>query len=270
MWSNAARWNGPKADEPRRGTPDSDAIARIGSGPARNSGYSPAGAQAAGSSRTLPLASPPFRRGCHPPPERGGAVVGPNEPSARTPEVPKTGRAAPNSPGWSRPAIETVEEHSSRRPHRSGRTPPTFRCGGAPRAIARIEMDVREWQRCVVGKVLQSPEITLDPGAGAGRIAIKLIAGARSGRLLPAPPWSSGGGLPSRTARSSRAGHLRRTVSRAAGEWKTWHVQINVQKLPACLPLPRAQPRSSPNGLGHAMSWARRPLLDATAPGLYC
>ena len=181
MWSNAARWNGPKADEPRRGTPDSDAIARIGSGPARNSGYSPAGAQAAGSSRTLPLASPPFRRGCHPPPERGGAVVGPNEPSARTPEVPKTGRAAPNSPGWSRPAIETVEEHSSRRPHRSGRTPPTFRCGGAPRAIARIEMDVREWQRCVVGKVLQSPEITLDPGAGAGRIAIKLIAGARSG-----------------------------------------------------------------------------------------
>ena len=107
---------------------------------------------------------------------------------------------------------------------------PRISGGGTPRAIARIEVDVRDWQRCVVGKVLQSPEITLDPGAGAGRIAIKLIAGVRSGRLLPAPSWSDGGGPPSRTARSSRAGHLIETLRRPVRQWKTWHVQIHVQK----------------------------------------
>ncbi len=54
---------------------------------------------------------------------------GPEDRSRRTP-----------SWRWSRPAIETVEERSSRRPHRSGLDSAHVHVdGGAPRAIARIE-----------------------------------------------------------------------------------------------------------------------------------
>lgn len=84
-------------------------------------------------------ASPPFRRGCHPPPEREQeSRPGRESRWQAMPERTETGRAAP-SEGRNTTEIRIVEEHSSRRPDpRSGLRPRTG--GGTPRAIARIEV----------------------------------------------------------------------------------------------------------------------------------
>jgi len=84
-------------------------------------------------------ASPPFRRGCHPPPEREQESRPGRESRRRaTPERTETGRAAPNE-GRTATEMRIVEEHSSQRPTpRSGLRPRTG--GGTPRAIARIEV----------------------------------------------------------------------------------------------------------------------------------
>jgi hypothetical protein len=84
-------------------------------------------------------ASPPFRRGCHPPPEREQESRPGRESRWRaTPERTETGRAAPSA-GRTTTEIRIVEEHSSQRPILwSGLRPRTG--GGTPRAIARIEV----------------------------------------------------------------------------------------------------------------------------------
>ena len=84
-------------------------------------------------------ASPPFRRGCHPPPEREQeSRPGRESRWQAMPERTETGRAAP-SEGRNTTEIRIVEEHSSQRPTLwSGLRPRTG--GGTPRAIARIEV----------------------------------------------------------------------------------------------------------------------------------
>ena len=89
--------------------------------------------------RTPSGASPPFRRRCHPPPEREKrSRPGTTSRRRTTLERTETGRAAPNE-GGTRPELRIVEEHSSQRPILwSGLRPRTG--GGTPRAIARIEV----------------------------------------------------------------------------------------------------------------------------------
>ena len=94
--------------------------------------------------------------------------------------------------GRPRPDPEIVEEHSSRRPS-PGRTPPTPIVAGTPRAIARIE-SARDWQRYVVGKVLQSPGIPEDPDAGAGLVTATAV-GARAGEPAARSTTERGGRL---------------------------------------------------------------------------
>ena len=95
----------------------------------------------------------------------------------QSPERTETGRAAPKR-GAEATGSRTVEERSSRRPS-PGRTPSTDGWRYASRD--RTHRSARDWQRYVVGKVRLSPRTAEDPGAGAGGVATRKVAGARVG-----------------------------------------------------------------------------------------
>ncbi len=141
-------------------------------------------------------ASPPFRRGCHPPPEheresrpgrdsRRRAIARTNRNRSR--RAPSEGRRRP-------------DHGPSRSVPRDGRLPAGLRPrmgGGTPRAIARIEVRAigsAMWlERCGCRRGPQRIS-----GAGAGGVATRKVAGARVGRLLPSPIWSAGATRPAR------------------------------------------------------------------------
>ncbi len=126
-------------------------------------------------------ASPPFRRGCHPPPEREQESRPGRESRRRaTPERTETGRAAPNEGRNTTEIADRRGAFLATTDPRSGLRPRTG--GGTPRAIARIEVRAIG-SAYVVGKVLLSPQAAEDPGAGAGGVATIKVAGARAGEL---------------------------------------------------------------------------------------
>jgi len=137
-------------------------------------------------------ASPPFRRGCHPPPEREQESrpgresrwqAMPNEPKPVAPRPVK---------GGTRPRYG-----SSRSIPRNDRspvgTPSTHWWRYASRD--RTHRSARDWQRYVVGKVPLSPQAAEDPGAGAGGVATIKVAGARAGELAAGSVIEPGGRL---------------------------------------------------------------------------
>ena len=138
-------------------------------------------------------ASPPFRRGCHPPPEREQESRPGRESRRRaTPERTETGRAAPNE-GGPRPELRIVEEHSSQRPILwSGLRPRTG--GGTPRAIARIEVRAIGSAMWLVRCCCRHRPQRI-PGAGAGGVAAIKVAGARAGELAAGSTIEPGGRL---------------------------------------------------------------------------
>jgi hypothetical protein len=107
-------------------------------------------------------ASPPFRRGCHPPPERE-----------------QESRPGPDS---RRRAIARTNRNRSRRAHARGRRRPDHgpsrsvprndrspvglrpRNGWRYASRDRTHRSARDWQRYVVGKVRLSPRTAQDPG----------------------------------------------------------------------------------------------------------
>ncbi len=136
-------------------------------------------------------ASPPFRRGCRPPPEREReSRPGTTSRRRATPERTETGRAAPNEDG-TRPSCG-----SSRRIPRDDRPPVGLRPrpGGGHASRDRTHRRARDWQRYVVGKVLQSPQIPEDPDAGAGLVTATAV-GARAGEPAARSTIERGGRL---------------------------------------------------------------------------
>ncbi len=124
-------------------------------------------------------ASPPFRRGCHPPQVSGReSRPGRLEPSASNATTNRNRSCRPQGEG------QATTEIPDRRGAFLATTDPRSDSAhalvaGTPRAIARIER-ARDWQRYVVGKVLQSPRIPEDPDAGAGLVTATAV-GARAG-----------------------------------------------------------------------------------------
>lgn len=156
-------------------------------------------------------ASPPFRRGCHPPPEREQeSRPGRDSRQRESPDEP--GPVAPRpSEGRRRP-----DHGPSRSVPRDGRIPAGLRPrlgGGTPRAIARIEKRAIGSAMWLVRCCCRRGPLK-DPGAGAGGVATIKVAGARVGRLLPSPIWSAGATQPSARyecrCRSGRTPTLRR------------------------------------------------------------
>ena len=116
-----------------------DAIGEIGPGPGRATRCRTPGGRAGRRHLPNPFgASPPFRRGCHPPPERRPESDQERESRRRgRPDRPRPVAPRPDD-GREATGGRTVEECSSRRPY-PGRTPPAPG-GGTPRAIARIKV----------------------------------------------------------------------------------------------------------------------------------
>jgi len=110
-------------------------------------------------------ASPPFRRGCHPPPERRARVPTRNDEPSTSNARTNRNRSRRAQTRAEATGSRTVEERSSRRPY-PGRTPSTYGWRYASRD--RTHRSARDWQRYVVGKVRLSPRTAKDPGAGAG------------------------------------------------------------------------------------------------------
>jgi hypothetical protein len=138
-------------------------------------------------------ASPPFERGCASAtgewkgvPTGQARAVGEQHHNEPKPVVPPQGQG------------QATTEISDRRGAFLATTEPAVglrpRPGGGHASRDRTHRRARDWQRYVVGKVLQSPRIPRDPDAGAGLVTATAV-GARAGEPAARSTIERGGRL---------------------------------------------------------------------------
>ena len=163
-------------------------------------------------------ASPPFRRGCHPPLVSGReSRPGRLEPSASNATTNRNRSCRPLGEGQATTEIL----RSSRSIPRDDRPPVGLRPrpGGGHASRDRTHQRARDWQRYVVGKVLQSPQIPEDPDAGAGLITATAV-GARAGEPAARSTIERGGRLKhSGTHPLASVAQGQRAFSRKCGQY---------------------------------------------------
>ena len=143
--------------------------------------------------RTPSGASPPFRRGCHPPPERREqSRPGMTSRRRATPQRTEAGRATPKR-GRNTTGLRIVEEHSSRRPI-PGRDP--------VHALVAVRLARSHASKCArFGSTMWLVRCCCrrgpleDPDAGAGGVATIEAVGARAGKLATRSTIERGGRL---------------------------------------------------------------------------